>query len=62
MALNIHRKDGWLYVAVGMWQPFSFFGAGGWIALSPRWLAEKFVYEVRRRIAVRRIRKYGLLA
>jgi len=36
-----YMKGGWIYFAIGMWQPFKRFGASGWICLRPRWLWEK---------------------
>lgn len=52
MKLYLDRKPGWFYLGIGSWQPFKFFGAGGWIALRPSWLCEKFSYEIRRRLRV----------
>lgn len=47
--IHVNRKPGWVYLGIGEWQPLAFFGASGWVALSPRWLVEKFAHEVRRR-------------
>lgn len=53
MKLYLKRKDGWLYFAVGNWQPFKFFGASGWIALNIKWLVQRFFAETRRHWGLR---------
>ena len=51
---TIPNNKSWWYVSVNGWQPFAYFGAGGWICLDPRWVVNKWRDEFARRRRVKR--------